>query len=120
MSTQTLQQRILDRIDQEVAPNCMHRLPNAECLKPEGTPCPIVANLDRVINIVRTEASARIEPYVERLRQEVCRQCGLEDELRNCRLRDQVDCCLDAFFVLVVGVIEEELDRESRMGCDSS
>ena len=98
----------------------MHRLPSAECLKPGGVPCPIVTNLDRVINIVRTETSSRIEPYVERLRQEVCRQCGLEDEFGVCHLRDQIDCCLDAFFVLVVSVIEEELDREARMECDAS
>ncbi len=113
MVADNLQARILHRIDTEVSPNCMHRLPSAECLKPNDLPCPIVSNLDRIIEIVRSESADRIEPYVARLREQVCRHCGMEDENGRCELRDRVDCCLDAFFVLVVQVIEEELSRRT-------
>ncbi len=111
MVAEDLQARILRRIDSEVSPNCMHRLPSAECLKLNDLPCPMVSNLDRIIDIVRSESAEGIEPYVERLRADVCRHCGMEDANGRCELRDRVDCCLDAFFVLVVQIVEDELSR---------
>ncbi len=118
MSVQTLQDRILHRIDTEVSPNCMHRLPSGECQKPEGLPCPIRANIDRMIEVVRPTSSDSIEPYAERLREIICGSCEMEDELGNCPLRDRIDCCLDALFVLVVNIVEEEINRNPSLPLD--
>ncbi len=107
----SLHDRISDRIATEVSPSCMHRLPTGECEQPEGLPCPIHSNIDRIIGIVRSVSSDRIDSYVERLGEEVCKACGMQDEFGECRLRNQLDCCLDAFFVLVVRIVEEEIER---------
>lgn len=112
MAANTLRERILHRVDTEVAPNCMHRLPSAECLKPEGLPCPISTNMDSMIEVVRSISSEQIEPYVDRMRQRICRTCTMEDEFGNCRLRDNADCCLDNFIVLVVNIVEEEIEGQ--------
>jgi hypothetical protein len=110
--SKSLRERIADRVATEVSPNCMHRLPTGKCHQPEDLPCPITSNIDSIIDIVRSVSSDLIEPYVDRVRETVCRKCGMQDELGQCCLRDRVDCCLDALFVLVVTIVEEEIERE--------
>lgn len=110
--SRSLHERITDRIAAEVSPNCMHRLPTGRCHQPEDLPCPITSNIDGIIDIVRSVSSDRIEPYVDRVRETVCRKCPMQDESGQCCLRDRVDCCLDALFVLVVTIVEEEIKRD--------
>ncbi len=110
--SKSLRERIADRIAAEVSPNCMHRLPTGQCQQPEELPCQITNNINSIIGIVRSVSSDEIGPYVERVHQTVCRKCGMQDELGQCCLRDRVDCCLDALFVLVVTIVEEEIQRE--------
>ncbi len=110
--SKSLRERIADRIAAEVSPNCMHRLPTGRCQQPADLPCPITSNIDGIIDIVRSVSSDQIGLYVDRLRETVCRKCPMQDESGQCRLRDSVDCCLDALLVLVVTVVEEEIERE--------
>ncbi len=108
----SVQERICKRVEAEISPNCMHRMPSGVCRQPEDFPCPIHSNMARIIEIVRSVSSERIDSYVNRLRAEVCNVCGMQDELGECCMRNKLDCCLDAFFVLVVRIVEEELARE--------
>ena len=108
----SVQERICERVEAEISPNCMHRLPSGVCWKPENFPCPIHNNVDGIIEVVRSVSSNSIEPYVRKLREIVCKKCQMLDEFGECKLRDNLDCCLDAFIVLIVKIVEEELARE--------
>ena len=108
----SVQERICERVEAEISPNCMHRRPSRVCWKPEDFPCPIHGNMAAIIDVVRSVSSDRIDPYVTRLREEVCQKCQMLDESGECKLRDNLDCCLDAFIVLIVKIVEEELARE--------
>ena len=107
-----LQDRICRRVEAEISPNCMHRLPSGACQQPQDFPCPIHNNVDGIIEVVRSASSNSIEPYVRKLREIVCKKCQMLDEFGECKLRDNLDCCLDAFIVLIVKIVEEELARE--------
>ncbi len=107
-----LKERICERVEAEISPNCMHRMPSGVCRQPEDFPCPIHGNMAGIIDVVRSVSSDRIDPYVTRLREVVCQNCRMLDESGECKLRDNLDCCLDAFIVLIVQIVEEELARE--------
>ena len=108
----SLQDRICRRVEAEISPNCMHRLPSGVCQQPQDFPCPIHNNVDCIIEVVHSVSSDRLDPYITRLRQVVCQKCQMLDESGECKLRDNLDCCLDAFIVLIVKIVEEELARE--------
>ena len=108
----SVQERICERVEAEISPNCMHRLPSGVCRQPEGFPCPIHNNVDGIIEVVRSVSSNSIEPYVRKLREIVCKKCEMLDESGEYNLRDNLDCCLDAFIALIVKIVEKELARE--------
>ncbi len=100
---------ILCRIDTEVAPNCMHRLPGDKCQEPiPGFVCPISSNVDLIIEAVSSVSSDLMEPYIEKLRLKVCGECRMETD-GHCRLRDDANCCLYSFFPLIVDIVEQEM-----------
>lgn len=109
MTGPMVQQRIRERLEAEVCRACIYRTANGSCGLPEATPCPILSRVDRIIDVVRSVSSDRIEPYIDRLREVVCQHCRFEDENRHCRLRDSADCALDDYFALVVNIVEDEL-----------
>ena len=108
----SVQERICERVEAEISPNCMHRMPSGVCRQPEDFPCPIHGNMAAIIEVVRSVSSNRIDPYVTRLREVVCQKCQMLNESSECKLRDTLDCCLDVFVVLIVKIVEEELARE--------
>ncbi len=108
----SVQERICERVEAEISPNCMHRMPGGVCWNPEEFPCPIHNNVAGIIEVVRSVSSNSIDPYVRKLREIVCQKCQMLDESGECKLRDSLDCCLDAFIVPIVKIVEEELARE--------
>lgn len=111
-----LQDRIRVRLETEVCHNCIYRTRDGSCGLPERMSCPILSRVDKIVEIVWTTESDRIEPYVEKLREVICRNCRMEDENGHCPLREHGDCALDDYFALVVNIVEEELTAAGLLG----
>ncbi|MFQ5706536.1 MAG: hypothetical protein ACE5HO_03755 [bacterium] len=76
------------------------------CGLPEDRTCPVETFLPKVIEVVRSVESPKIEDYVTVLRQKVCTEC-LQTEDGRCEVRLRADCALDRYFMLVAEAIEE-------------
>lgn len=110
----TLRERVMERAHDELCPVCAFRGADGECYPPDPPGCAVVRNIDKLIEVVRSIRSDRMDPYVARLREVVCAECENQDETGRCKLRDRADCALDDYFQLLVEIIEDEIGREAR------
>lgn len=104
-----LHERIETRIREEICRVCIFQSADGGCSRGAFADCPIVSRIDKVVDVVKTVHSRRIDPYVDRLRDVVCAECLSQDADGRCRMREHSDCALDDYFGLLVDIVEQEL-----------
>jgi len=102
-------QRIEQRLRSAICPNCVRYTRTGGCSLPPQRPCSLFSNLSTIVDIVISTHAARIDPYVDTLREKVCAACHFEDDHGTCPCRDSLDCALDTYYPLIVDVIEDEM-----------
>ncbi|MCK6457755.1 MAG: hypothetical protein L6Q92_14640 [Phycisphaerae bacterium] len=114
-----LRARVEDRIRETICRACIYEKSDGGCSLKDPNDCPIISRIDKIIDVVRTIRSDKIDPYVERLREVICSECRMQDENGQCTMRDHADCALDDYFVLIVDLVESELVAEARQSAAS-
>ena len=99
-------QAIWTALRETVCAVCLDRRDDGSCDLSGGRTCALEAHLPRIIEIVQTVHSPRMDEYVEAIRQRICAVCE-HDAQGVCRARDDGACALDAYLPLVVEAIEE-------------
>jgi hypothetical protein len=89
-----------------VCSRCVERLPNAPPCGPLGKGCGIERHLSGLVDICRTTNSALIDPYIEKLHDEICSRCEFRDR-RTC------PCPLDYLLQLAVEAVERVQQRRA-------
>ena len=112
----TLDPAIEARLRREICPRCSRYTAQGTCSLPSSRPCAIFRNLPDIAEIVRRTRSARIDPYAEGIRLNVCSACPHEDDHGSCPMRDHVDCALDAYLPIVVDHLESAFAQELNRG----
>lgn len=74
-------------------------------LDPEG--CAVFRFLPEMVAIAGRLNEAKIEPYIEAVRKEICMKCRGGNREGKCPLRDTLDCGLDRYLPLILEAIEE-------------
>jgi hypothetical protein len=110
----------MDRLDvfrealkERVCGICFDRNDNGTCGLPPGRVCALEGHLPEIVKAVESVHSFDLTPYVEGIRSQVCPNCS-QDEHGRCVFRDNFDCSVDNFLLLVVDTIEEVKRRESQ------
>ena len=85
---------------------CLDRKDDGSCALSGGRTCGLEAHLPRILEVVQTVHSSRMDEYVEAIRQRVCAVCE-QDAQGVCRAREDGECALDAYLPLVVDALEE-------------
>lgn len=85
---------------------CFERNDDGTCGLPEGRVCAIEAHLPEIVKAVEDVESVNLAPYVDSIRTQVCPHCS-QDAGGRCVFRDNFDCSVDSFLMLVVDAIEE-------------
>ena len=86
---------------------CTDRTMDGECGRQEPESCALFRLFPQVAMAIRGTSSNDIRDYVEAIRREVCSVCADQAADGNCEVRQQVQCSLDAYLILVVDAIEE-------------
>ncbi|HEY7700366.1 MAG TPA: hypothetical protein VIE88_18205 [Vicinamibacteria bacterium] len=109
----------MDRIDvfrealkERVCGICFDRNDDGTCGLPEGRVCALEAHLPEIVKAVESVHSFDLTPYVEGIRAQVCPNCS-QDEHGRCVFRDNFDCSVDNFLMIVVDTIEDVKKREA-------
>ncbi|MFQ5928848.1 MAG: hypothetical protein ACE5MK_04060 [Acidobacteriota bacterium] len=103
---QQLDRRLKDLI-------CSECIVAGTCTSPLGE-CPISLHLPRLVEVVRSVQSDRMEPYVQKVREDVCTLCRSALFPRGeCDFREEGHCVLDAYLLPIVTTIDDFLGEKN-------
>jgi hypothetical protein len=65
---------------EQVCSRCIVRRRGAPPCEPIGIGCGVERHLERLIEIVRTVESEMIDPYLDRMKEQICSDCEYQDQ----------------------------------------
>jgi hypothetical protein len=86
---------------------CTSRTVNGTCGLEEPSSCALFHFFPQVASAISSVESDDINDYIEAIRHQVCNLCADQDATGQCETRQQVQCALDAYLLIVVDAIEE-------------
>jgi hypothetical protein len=86
---------------------CTARTVNGDCGLEEPSSCALFRLFPQVAEAIQSVGSDDINQYLEAIRRNVCSVCTDQASDGSCETRQQVQCALDAYLLLVVDAIEE-------------
>jgi hypothetical protein len=67
-------------LEQQVCRRCISRVNGAPPCAPKGIGCGIEQHLEKLVQICRSVDSALIDPYLDRMHDEICDDCAYRDK----------------------------------------
>ena len=86
---------------------CTERTVQGDCNLEEPSSCALFGLFPQVAQAIQSVSSDDIQDYIEAIRRNVCSVCTDRAADGSCETRQQVQCALDAYLLLVVEAIEE-------------
>ena len=86
---------------------CSERTASGECGLENPSRCALFRLFPQVATAIRSVKSDDIGQYIDAIRQQVCSICTDQAPDGTCETRQQVQCALDSYLLLVVDAIEE-------------
>src|ERR1700730_11112354 len=86
-------------IREQVCAHCVERPPGGPPCAPKGKRCGIELNLGKLVDVVHGVRSETIDPYIDKLHDDICASCPI-------RPTNQCPCPLDYLLTLAVRAIE--------------
>jgi hypothetical protein len=86
---------------------CTERTAGGECGLEDPGSCALFRLFPQDARAIESTNSDDIRDYIQAIRGRVCSVCTQQDSDGVCLSRKEVACALDAYLILVIGVIEE-------------
>lgn len=86
---------------------CTERTVDGQCGLEEPSSCALFRLFPEVARAIHSVKSDDIQDYISAIRHNVCSVCAEQAYDGSCEVRQQVQCSLDAYLILVVDAIEE-------------
>lgn len=112
LTTSELQQ-LERKVKDLICPVCTERRPDGSCELTEQE-CPITMHLPRLLDLVGSVHSDRMQDYVEKVRSDICSVCRTTlSPIGQCDYRQEGRCALDAYLLPIVEVIDNFLSEKA-------
>jgi hypothetical protein len=105
-ATDAIRQAYWDAIRSHVCSVCLDQGDDGGCGL-RGRMCAIEAHLPRLVQILSSIDSPRMDEYVTAVEKEICGTCEHQDAAGLCGLRKAGECALYTYLPLVVDAIED-------------
>ena len=86
---------------------CTERTTEGQCGLESPSNCALFRLFPQVAQAIQSVKSDDIHQYIDAIRSNVCSVCQEQGRDGSCEVRQQVQCALDAYLLLVVDAIEE-------------
>ena len=90
---------------------CTSRAFTGACGLENPATCALFQMFPQVARAIGSVTSGDIRDYIEAIRRQVCSGCTGQDSAGRCETRQQVQCALDAYLLLVVDAVEEAIGK---------
>jgi hypothetical protein len=91
---------------------CSDRTEDGTCGLEQPSACALFRLFPQVAKAIQSVHSDDINDYIQSIRQGVCSVCNEQMSDGSCEARNQVQCALDAYLLLIVDAIEEATGRK--------
>lgn len=91
---------------------CSDRKTDGTCGLEDTSQCALFRLFPQVVEAIQSTHSDNLEDYIDAIRRKVCSVCTGQDHSGDCNLRQEVQCALDAYLLLVVEAIEEATGKD--------
>jgi hypothetical protein len=91
---------------------CSDRKTDGSCGLDEPGQCALFRLFPHVAEAIQTTHSDRLDDYITAIRRHVCTVCEAQDQDGTCVARQQVQCALDSYLLLIVEAIEEATGKD--------
>jgi hypothetical protein len=86
---------------------CSDRKVDGSCGLESPPDCALFRLFPQVAQAIQSTNSDNIQDYINAIRRDVCTVCAAQLSDGSCDLRQQVQCALDAYLLLIVEAIED-------------
>lgn len=100
-------ERYWQAVQEKFSTRCINSDEHGNCLVPSEDECILKFHFPKIVETVQSVKSDNMEPYIEALRRNVCAYCKHQSPDGKCALRENLECCVDRYFPLIVEAIEE-------------
>jgi hypothetical protein len=100
----------VDELRSQVCDHCIARRPGTPPCEAAGIACGVEQHLEQLIEICRSVDSPLIDPYMDRLRDDICADCAFQDQ-------PVCPCPLKYLLPLAVSAVET-VDQRRRVLAD--
>jgi hypothetical protein len=91
---------------------CSDRKMDGTCGLEEPDTCALFRLFPQVAEAIQTTHSDKIDDYIDAIRRNVCTVCTAQDSGGGCVPRQEVQCALEAYLLLVVEAVEEATGKD--------
>ena len=91
---------------------CSDRKMDSTCGLEEPDTCALFRLFPQVAEAIQSTHSDKIDDYIDAIRRNVCTVCTAQDSDGGCVPRQEVQCALEAYLLLVVEAIEEATGKD--------
>ncbi len=95
---------------------CSSRTVDGNCGLEDPAACALFRLFPQVAQAIQSVESNDINDYIEAIRRNVCSVCSDQARDGSCEIRQQVQCALDAYLLIVVDAIEEATGKSFDRG----
>jgi len=96
-----------DAIRSRVCSVCLDQANDGTCGLGRRRVCAIETHLPRLVEVLSSIDSPRMDEYVAAIEAEICGHCAQQDAEGACELRDEGQCALYTYLPLLVEAVEE-------------
>lgn len=86
---------------------CSDRRMDGSCGLEEPEQCALFRLFPQVAQAIQSTDSNDLGDYISAIRRDVCSVCTSQDAEGDCNMRQDVQCALDSYLLLIVEAIEE-------------
>ena len=101
-----------DLVRNRICGVCSDRKTDGTCGLEQPGQCALFRLFPQVAQAIQSTHSDNLEEYIGAIRRNVCSICTAQDDDGSCGLRQEVQCALDAYLLLVVEAIEEATGKD--------
>ncbi len=101
-----------DLVRNRICGVCSDRKMDGSCGLEDPGQCALFRLFPQVAEAIQCTHSDRIDDYIDAIRRNVCSVCTAQERDGSCGPREEVQCALDAYLLLVVEAIEEATGKD--------
>lgn len=100
-------EKYLKAIEENVCSICVDSSENGKCTLTDKEVCAVQYFLPEIVSVIHSSNPDDLQECYQRLKEIVCVNCRAQTDSGYCYLREDSNCSLDRYFMLIIETIQK-------------